>query len=155
MKHRPEANHLRLKDVHERLSSYAALVKSPQPAQGWLRLVRVTLGRTQRQQAALLGVSGATVHKAEQSEADERITLGQLRKLADALDCDLAYALVPRHPLPEVVRERAREIAREEVEHLARSMRLDQYPDEERLRVQVERRVDELLRGRWSVLWRR
>ena len=155
MKNRSEIDNLQLELVQERLSSYAGLAKSRRPALGWLRLIRVTLGRTQRQQASRLGVSGATVHKAEQSEANERITLGQLRRLADGLDCDVVYALVPRRPLPEMVRERAREIALKEVGRVAHSMQLEgQRPPEERLRAQVERRVDELLRGRWSDLWR-
>jgi predicted DNA-binding mobile mystery protein A len=85
----------------------------------------------------------------------DRITLGQLRKLADGLDCELVYALVPRRPLTDVVQERARAIAMEEVGSVAHTMGLeDQRPGGERLRKQVERRTDELLRGRWSNLWR-
>lgn len=100
-------------------------------------------------------VSGATLHKSEQSEADDRISLGQLRKLADGLDCELVYALVPRRPLTDVVQERARTIAMEEVASVAHTMGLeDQRPGAERLRKQVERRTEELLRGRWSNLWR-
>ncbi|MBB3196882.1 putative DNA-binding mobile mystery protein A [Roseateles terrae] len=95
------------------------------------------------------------MHKSEQSEADDRITLGQLRKLADGLDCELVYALVPRRPLTKVVEERARAIATEEVAGVAHTMGLeDQRPGAERLRKQVERRTEELLRGRWSDLWR-
>jgi len=120
-----------------------------------LKLIREALGRTERQQAQRLGISGATLHKSEQSEAEDRITLGQLRKLADGLDCELVYALVPRQPLTEVVQERARAIALEEVRGVAHTMALeDQQPGAERLRKQVERRSEELLRGRWSDLWR-
>lgn len=101
-----------------------------------------------RQQAAPLGISLATLHK---SEAEDRISLGQLRKLADGLDCELVYALVPRRPLTDVVQERARAIAVEEVGSVAHTMGLeDQRPGAERLRKQVERRTEEWLRGRWS-----
>jgi transcriptional regulator with XRE-family HTH domain len=51
-----------------------------------LKLIREALGRTKRLQSQRLGVSGATLHKSEQSEADDRISLGQLRKIADGLD---------------------------------------------------------------------
>jgi predicted DNA-binding mobile mystery protein A len=106
-------------------------------------------------QSAWPGVSGATLHKSEQSEADDRISLGQLRKLADGLDCERVYALVPRRPLTDVVQERARTIAMEEVASVAHTMGLeDQRPGAERLRKQVDRRTEELLRGRWSDLWR-
>ncbi len=110
-----ELNQLRLEQVQTTLSGYKELVKRPPPSRGWLKLIREALGRTQRQQAQRLGISGATLHKSEQSEAEDRISLGQLRKLADGLDCELVYALVPRRPLTDVVQERARAIAMEEV----------------------------------------
>lgn len=151
----PELNQLRLEQLDANLSNYADLVKQQTPARGWLKLIREALGRTQRQQAQRLGVSGATLHKSEQSEAEDRITLGQLRKLADGLDCELVYALVPRQPLTKVVEERAYAIAVEEVAGVAHTMALeDQRPGADRLRKQVERRTEELLRGRWSELWR-
>jgi predicted DNA-binding mobile mystery protein A len=150
-----ELNQLRLEQVQSTLSGYADLVKRQPPSRGWLKLIREALGRTERQQAQRLGVSGATLHKSEQSEAEDRISLGQLRKLADGLDCELVYALVPRRPLTDVVQERARTIAMEEVASVAHTMGLeDQRPGAERLRKQVDRRTEELLRGRWSDLWR-
>ncbi len=69
--------------------------------------------------AKRLGIAGSTLHKSEQSEADDRITLG------------------------DVVQARARAIAMEEVKGVAHTMGLeDQRPGAE------------LLRGRWSDLWR-
>lgn len=151
----PELNQLRLEQLQATLTSYVTLLKRPRPSRGWLKLIREALGRTERQQAQRLGISGATLHKSEQSEAEDRITLGQLRKLADGLDCELVYALVPRRPLTDVVQERARAIAMEEVAGVTHTMSLEeQRPGAERLRKQVERRTDELLRGRWSNLWR-
>ncbi|OSZ71445.1 mobile mystery protein A [Hydrogenophaga sp. IBVHS1] len=151
----PELNQLRLEQLQANLSSYADLVKRQAPPRGWLKLIRESLGRTERQQAQRLGISGSTLHKSEQSEADDRISLAQLRKLADGLECELVYALVPRRPLTEMVQERARTIAEEEVGGVAHTMGLeDQRPGADRLRKQVERRTEELLRGRWSDLWR-
>lgn len=150
-----ELNQLRLEQVQASLANFRGLASRPAPARGWLRLIRESLGRTERQQAQRLGIASSTLHKAERSEAEERISLGQLRKLADGLDCDLVYALVPRQPLTDVVRKRAHAIAMEEVGGVTHTMSLeDQRPGNERIRKQVERRIDELLRGRWSDLWR-
>ncbi|CAB3661596.1 hypothetical protein LMG1873_00615 [Achromobacter piechaudii] len=151
----PELNQLRLEQLQATLARYAALLTQKTPAHGWLKLIRESLGLNQRQQAQRLGIAAPTLHKAEQAEADERITLGNLRKLADGLDCELVYALVPRKPLTDVIQERARAIALEEVSGVAHTMSLeDQRPTDARLRKQVERRTEELLRGRWSDLWR-
>jgi predicted DNA-binding mobile mystery protein A len=100
-------------------------------------------------------VAGSTLHQSEKSEAEERITLGQLRRLADGLDCELVYALIPRKPLTDVVQDRANQMAREEVYGVAHTMSLeDQRPTDERIQKQVARRAEELLRGKWSDLWR-
>jgi predicted DNA-binding mobile mystery protein A len=148
-------NNLRLEQLQEALKPYQLLLAKQPPPRGWLKEIREALGRTERQQAMRLDISGSTLHKSEQSEAEERITLGQLRKLADGLDCALVYALVPRKPLTQVVQDRAMQLARQEVHGVAHTMSLeDQRPTDERIQKQVVRRADELLRGKWSNLWR-
>jgi predicted DNA-binding mobile mystery protein A len=146
---------LRLEQVQASVAPYSDLTNRRTPTRGWLKAIRESLGLTERQQAERLGITGSTLHKSELAEAEERITLGQLRKLADGLDCELVYALVPRKPLTQVVEDRARSIALREVGEVAHTMSLeDQRPATNRLRKQVEQRTAELLRGRWSDLWR-
>lgn len=150
-----EFNHLRLEQLQDAVTAYRPLLTKRAPSRGWLKEIREAIGRTERQQAARLEISGSALHKSEQSEAEERITLGQLRKLADGLDCELVYALVPRKPLTEVVQNRAMQLAKEEVFGVAHTMSLeDQRPTDERIQKQVVRRTEELLRGKWSNLWR-
>jgi predicted DNA-binding mobile mystery protein A len=146
---------LRLEQVQASVAAYSDLTNRRPPPRGWLKAIRESLGLTERQQADRLGITGSTLHKSESAEAEERITLGQLRKLAEGLDCELVYALVPRKPLTQVVEDRARSIALQEVSGVAHTMSLeDQRPAADRLRKQVEQRTAELLRGRWSDLWR-
>lgn len=148
-------DNLRLEQLHETVDAYEPLLAKRPPSRGWLKEIREALGRTERQQAARLGISGSTLHKSEQSEADERISLGQLRKLADGLDCELVYALVPRKPLTQIVRDRAQQLAKEEVYGVAHTMSLeDQRPADARIQRQITQRAEELLRGKWSHLWR-
>lgn len=150
-----ELNHLRLEQLQATVAAYGVLLAKRVPSRGWLKEIREALGRTERQQAARLGISSSTLHKSEQSEAQERISLAQLRKLADGLDCELVYAIVPRKPLTEAVRNRAKQLAQEEVHGVAHTMSLeDQRPTDERIQKQVARRADELLSGKWSHLWR-
>lgn len=150
-----EFNYLHVEQLQSALKVYEILLTKRAPSRGWLKEIREALGRTERQQAQRLGISGSTLHKSEQSEAQERISLGQLRKLADGLDCELVYALVPRKALTEVVQNRANQLAKEEVYGVAHTMGLeDQRPTDERIQKQVARRAEDLLRGKWSNLWR-
>jgi predicted DNA-binding mobile mystery protein A len=146
---------LRLEQVQASVEAYAELKNRRRPPRGWLQTIRQALGLTERQQAARVGIAASTLHKSEAAEAEDRITLGQLRKLADGLDCELVYALVPRKPLTQVVEDQARAIALQEVSSVAHTMDLEgQRPAPDRLRKQVEQRTADLLQGRWSDLWR-
>ena len=95
------------------------------PPRGWVRAVREALGMSAAALADRLGITAGAVTRLEQSEAAGRVQLDTLRRAADALGCDLVYLLVPRRPLTMVVRERARELAREQVAAVAQTMRLE------------------------------
>ncbi len=146
---------LRLHQVERAIEPFVPMRGTLKPRGGWLRAIRESLGRSVRAQAALLGISPSTLQKSEVSEADDRITLGQLRKLASGLDCELVYALVPREPLQNMVEARADELARKEVMSVAHTMSLeDQRPSDGFLERKVADRKRELLSGSWSRLWR-
>jgi predicted DNA-binding mobile mystery protein A len=109
------------------------------PARGWIRAVRDALGMTTRQMARRMGISQPAISQLERSEASGVIQLDTLRRAADALDCDLLYALVPRVGLQETVRRRSIEQARKRVGAVDQTMQLeDQGLDDDRLRERVE-----------------
>ena len=62
----------------------------------------------------------------EKAEAEDRITLKSLRAAANALDCDLVYALVPRaDTMQELIEGRARADAQKHVIGVEHSMALE------------------------------
>jgi predicted DNA-binding mobile mystery protein A len=95
------------------------------PPRGWVRAVREALGMSAAALAARLGTTPGAVTRLEQSEAADRIRLDTLRRAADALGCDLVYLLVPRRPLTAVVRDRARELAHQQIAAVEQTMRLE------------------------------
>lgn len=146
---------LRLEQLDRTLASFADLKGKPTPRDGWLRAIREALGRSLRVQASRIGVAAPTLLKAESAEAEGRITLGQLRKLAEALDCELVYAVVPRQPLLKAVEQQAEQLARQEVLGVSHSMGLEaQRPSDQFVARQIAQRKDELLAGSWAKLWR-
>jgi predicted DNA-binding mobile mystery protein A len=62
-----------------------------------------------------LGVSYARVGQLERGEVDGSIGLSTLRRVAQALNCELLYVFVPNEPLEDMVRRQARRKAAEEV----------------------------------------
>lgn len=123
------------------------------PRLGWVRAIRDALGMSGSELGARLGVSRSAVSQLEKSEASESIRLATLRQAADALDCDLVYALVPRTGLEEQVARRARQKARAAIARADHSMALeDQALEPEALDQAVAELADELVDspGLWS-----
>ena len=76
------------------------------PRGGWLRAIREALGMTQAQLGARAAISRQSVQDFEHAEAERRITLESLDKLARAMGCRLVYSLVPEGGSIDVQRER-------------------------------------------------
>ena len=95
------------------------------PTKGWIRSIRESLSMTSAQLAKRVGVSQPNIIKWEQREIDSTITMKSLRRVAEAMQCDLVYALVPRKPINSILEERAKQIAADSLEQVSRSMRLE------------------------------
>jgi predicted DNA-binding mobile mystery protein A len=144
---------LPLEHLDKTLAPWRSLSR-PRPSGGWLRAVRQALGMTTRQLAKSVGVSQAAVVDAERTEAKGDITLATLRRYASALDCELSYALVPKRPLQELVKERADHIARDQVLRVRHSMALeDQSTSKENFEREIAELRRKLLEGKRSRLW--
>jgi predicted DNA-binding mobile mystery protein A len=113
------------------------------PVRGWIKAIREALGMTAEQLATRLGVKPPTVIGIEQSEAKATIELATLRRIAEALDCTLVYALVPNRPLETTVRERARLFARRRRAPVEHSMLLEDQAVEAK---DADQRLEEIVR---------
>jgi predicted DNA-binding mobile mystery protein A len=99
------------------------------PRGGWLRAIREALGMSSKDLAARMGVAESTVVRLEVSELAQTAQLSSLRRAAEALGCDLVYAVVPRRPLEETVQEQARKQAAKFLAPVQHTMLLeDQTP---------------------------
>lgn len=129
--------------------------RPPAPQRGWLRAIRNAIGMTTAQLARRLSTSQSAVTEFEQREVAGSITLATLRRIADAMHCDLVYAVVPRRPLGEMIQARAEEVARKKLAPVAHSMRLeDQAVSNETMEQQVKQLAKELIERRRSELWK-
>lgn len=95
------------------------------PPKGWIRAIRDAIGMTGPQFAARLKITPQSVADIEKSEATGSIQLKTLSRAAEALDCTLVYALVPKTSLEGAVEARARRIAMKDLQRVAHSMKLE------------------------------
>jgi predicted DNA-binding mobile mystery protein A len=139
--------------LDERLQAQRPLAMTPRPHRGWIRAIRDALGMSASELAARMGVTQQAVSALEESEHRDTIRLETLRRAAAALDCELAYVLLPRRTLAETVRARAIEQARRHLAWVSHHSRLEEQSvtDRETL-AQIEALADQLIDrfGLWS-----
>ena len=129
--------------LDERLKEFVRITHHEAPVRGWIKAIRGSLGMTTAQLASRLAIKQPSVIAIEQSEAKGSIELATLRRAAEALDCRLVYALVPRRTLEVAVRERARAFARRRRAAIEHSMLLEDQEVEGR---DFDARLDEIVR---------
>jgi predicted DNA-binding mobile mystery protein A len=124
------------------------------PPRGWLKAIREALGMTTTQLGRRLGVVQSRVVAIEQAEAKGTITLNSLEKAAQALDCRLVYALMPRQPLEDIVEQRASLLAKSRLKSTGHTMTLEaQGVDATDESEQLKRLIRQLVEKSGSKLW--
>src|ERR1700693_1868187 len=98
--------------LDERFRELGPATRYTPPVRGWIKALREALGMSTAQLAKRLGIRQPSLVALEQSEAKGTIELATLRRVAEALDCTLVYALVPHKPVEAMVRDRAPAFAR-------------------------------------------
>ncbi len=105
--------------------------------------------------AARLGVTTSTITRMETSEADDTISLATLRRAAEALGCELHYALVPKQSLADTLEKRALALAREQMAAVSHTMALEaQATSRETVEAQTRALAENLLKGSRRALWK-
>jgi predicted DNA-binding mobile mystery protein A len=102
---------LHLKHVALRLNAINKNDKVGKPPLGWIRFIREALHMSSKALAERVGIGPNTLSEAEKAEVKESITLKRLRKIADSLNCDLVYYLLPREEIRAMVEKQARKLS--------------------------------------------
>lgn len=130
------------------------VVVTEPPRQGWVRAIRQSLGMTLSQLAKRLHTSKQGVARVEKAETEGRMSMATLRRVAEALDCELRYVLLPKTTLEDIVRRQAIKKAQHIMGRAELHMELEaQATDKKFQEQQIQELVDELLRNPDRRLW--
>jgi len=124
-----EFRQLRLSQLDRSLEFVRSLM--PRPSGGWIASVREALGLSKRQVGKKMRASGQAIQQFEKAEAEDRITLRALRRVAGAMGCELVYVLVPKSgSFAELAEQPTREQTDRDVKSVVHTMALeDQTPE--------------------------
>ena len=149
-----DRNLLRIQQLEDALAPFRAASTAAVPRRGWIRAIREALGMSSAQLGAKLEVAPQSIEDIQKSEVNGAIKLETLRKLANAMGCQLVYAIVPLKPLEEIRRDQAIEVARKTLKRVSHSMQLEaQGLGEKEEQRALDREVEKLLAGSARRLW--
>jgi predicted DNA-binding mobile mystery protein A len=155
-KRKNQGKKLRRRQLDSLYSQLKPLTIKSIPSSGWIRDIREALGLSPTQFAKLLGVSRQAFQKLEASEEKQTIELATLRRLAEAVDCRVVYAVIPNQPngLEGILQERALKFATKFVNKVSRTMALeDQSIAKKEREQQIRDMADELVGNLDKRLW--
>ena len=138
-------NKLTLKNAQKRRESLLRALSAMQVKPGWIKYTRSVLGMTLKELASRAGLALPTIAQAERREAEGRITIETLRRLADAMECELVYAFVPKDDIAELLRKKAMEKARRTILKADTHMSLEDQKVTEELQFRIEMLAEKLL----------
>jgi predicted DNA-binding mobile mystery protein A len=130
--------------------------KYGRPRAGWIKTLRTALSMSVEQLGERLGLSRGRIHQLENAETHEAVTLRSLNEAANALGCELIYAVVPKgtSSLEDIIRMRAEEIAKERIANVAHSMSLEsQAVNKNALLIQKEELTEHLMEHLNKKFW--
>lgn len=114
--------------MDKKLESWLPVRAEKQPPTGWLKAVRGALGISSRQLAQIVGVDMSAIIRLEEREPEGKMTVEMLNRAAQAMDCKVVYAIVPRdeyESLEAIVDNRAKKAAKDLLQKVEHSMRLE------------------------------
>lgn len=127
--------------------------KTREPSHGdWIRILRDSLRMTQAELASRAKITQPHLVGIESGKTDPQIST--LKRIFQALSCDLVIEPRPNKPIKELLRGRARSIALKRLKQSMGTMALEkQTPEPEVFKHLLEKRTDDILADRREKLW--
>lgn len=130
--------------------------KYGKPRAGWIKTIRVALSMSAEQLGSRLSLTRGRINQLENAEIQNAVTLRSLKEAANALGCELIYAIVPKgnSTLEGIIKTRASQLAEEQVARVAHSMSLEaQTVDADLLKIQKEELTKSLIEHLNKKFW--
>ena len=123
----------------------------PSPA-AWIRILRTYLRMTQAELARRAKISQPHLAGIESGKTDPQIST--VKRIFEAMSCDLVLQPRPKKHIKELLRGRARSIALKRLKQSMGTMALEQQaPEADVFKQLLEKRTDDILTDRREKLW--
>ena len=122
---KPKEQKLIRRQVSRNLEALKQELEVVRGIKSWSEYMRLALGMTVSQLAKRLGLKQPAVSGLEKREIEGRLSINNLKKIANAMDCDLVYAFIPRQPVEKIVYDQAKMKVTQSMERAETHMELE------------------------------
>jgi predicted DNA-binding mobile mystery protein A len=146
---------LLIEQLDKKLEKFSVLKEADIPPRGWINAIRTAMNMSLVQLAKRLKKTSVSVKEIEEREQNKTITLNKLMEVAEKLDLQFVYALLPKESsIEKIIEKRAVEVAREIVMRTSHSMKLEEQENrEERLHRAIKDRAEQIKQEIPKYLW--
>lgn len=146
---------LKLKQLDDLIHRLKPKERYKKPKIGWIKLIRTTIAMSARVLGKRVGLTQSRIALIEKGEVNGTITLQTLEKIADGLECEVIYLLVPKDESLAKLREKqayykATTLNSYAEHHMALE---NQSTSPEYQRGEIEKAKDEYLKNWHKNLW--
>jgi predicted DNA-binding mobile mystery protein A len=146
---------LAITQVDRFLKPLEILRVKPRPKSGWIRYIRKSIGMTALQLAKRINVSRRRIAKIEADELTDALTIKTLKTVANAMECQFVYAIVPKTTIMKTLETQAKKVAIKQLEKVAHNMNLEaqNVTDQNVLDLQIAELMQQYLNKSFRHLW--
>jgi len=146
---------LLIEQLDKKLEKFSVLKEADMPPRGWINAVRIAMNMSLVQLAKRLKKTSVSVREIEEREQNKTITLNKLMEVAEKLDLQFVYALLPKESsIEKIIEKRALQVAREIVMRTSHSMKLEEQENRsERLEKAIRDRAEQIRQEMPKYLW--
>ncbi len=137
-----------IKSYQQKFDNFKKVIME-KPLQGWIKTIRELLGMTTVQFSKKLKISQPRLIFMEKNE--KNLKLSTMEKIADELNCDFIYALVPRENINDIIYNRAKQKALEIVTKVNKNMSLENQLAEHN--AILEETIEDIMSKKISKIW--
>ena len=146
---------LQFQQLNNKMLGFGVLKQVAIPPSGWVKAIRAAFGMSMRQLGNKLEVSKQAILEIEKREKNGSITLKSLKEIAQVMDMQLVYGLVPIDgSLDVLIEKKATELATKIVLRTYHTMKLeDQGISKQRIKKAIKERAEEIKKEMPKILW--
>ena len=146
---------LQFQQLNNKMLDFGVLKQVAIPPTGWVKAIRTSFGMSMQQLGNKLDISKQAILDIEKREQNGSITIKSLKEIAQVMDMQLVYGLVPNDgSLDLLIEKRATELATKIVLRTYPTMKLeDQGISQQRIKNAIKERAEEIKKEMPKILW--